>query len=50
LGGLRSIVECLTSEDADTRRYALAALINLSNDGPCGLVGLLIQAFSLVVA
>lgn len=33
LGGLRSIIDCLLSEDAETRRYALACLINLSNDG-----------------
>jgi len=33
LGGLKAIIECLTGDDLETKRYALASLINLSNDG-----------------
>ena len=32
LGGLKMILECLNGEDVESRRYALASLINLSND------------------
>jgi hypothetical protein len=32
-GALRAVLRCIDSSDLDTKRFALAALINLSSDG-----------------